>query len=567
MICFLVFLFSATSFTLCVDAGGLEMSLLETAIAYRDSLEDDRTRCLNTISQLHQKDAREVSHESGSSIGTQTNVQLITDMFDGQCRMAEDVVSNAASLVSKKITLETFLKQRLLQRLFLLGKRSKKIADNMQWHIKNRTDHAAPVSKDSLGTSICAIIPTDESLLEFFEGAEEYALAEKERLLRLHQTLDWFILMAWRSLDRDQLSDETIGYIKMSPHLWAILEEKKSIENANPDHAGGFALLKFIYNALGREKIKKCDPSIARDRWYLACLRFSDPDPEQRTQLERNGVLEGLTDFQRSVDGELFNLYRENKIMTEDLPLPSFLGDRDKKAEADAWVAHLVKASPKKEKHGKKLKNNKTSKNKKRIPNEVLNKNEDKEYELAETEESEVTLDTKQSELKVLSLHETKDEEETTPRDGAAGGDFLEEKIEFDEKTLESILKNEISSSVESDFVYPLCARLHPEILEKALQPGVMKIKRKDQEFVNKLFDKSRLNSVSYQDFYQFWLSIGGAIARPGKGGSHLKLIAPDNTGLWGTFVPHGDGKYGPRVIQALRAAVWWLGLRPEEGV
>ena len=580
------FIYSVLFLSFCVEAGRVETSLLETALTYKDSLEDDRERCLGALKGFHRVSGGYNRHDPGSNSKTELNVKAVTEMFDAQNKRADFFINDAASLVRKEISLEIFLQKRLTERLFFLADRSNKIAEGIRKNIETHKREAADLervgeesidSKNNLkkefkgqkkehsslslgnieteapalkekasvfkqedaGAFMSGILPTDENLLEFFENVGEYAQVEKDRVIRAHQTHELMILMAWQSLDKKQLSNETINLIKMSPHLCKILEGSKSLESSNPDHSGGFALLKFIYEALGREKVKKYGLDIYEERWLLACIRFSDPDPEQRLELERNGVLKGLTDFQRSVDGELFNLYIKDGDILESLPLPDLLKEKDLEKEEAAWLDHLKKSAVKKTKYRVGKKNTKGKKSSKYV----------------EEREEEPEL---QGGIQAL-------EEVATPAlEGVAVGEEIERISEFEAGELESILKNEVESSAEIEFFYPACARVQPEILKREIKPGHLSITKKDQSFVNLLFDKSQLNSIRYADFERFWLSVGGTINIPGKGGSHRKLIAPDKTPLWGTFVPHGSGDYGPRSVASLRAAAWWLGLRPE---
>ncbi|MDZ4323396.1 MAG: hypothetical protein U1A05_04850 [Alphaproteobacteria bacterium] len=87
-------------------------------------------------------------------------------------------------------------------------------------------------------------------------------------------------------------------------------------------------------------------------------------------------------------------------------------------------------------------------------------------------------------------------------------------------------------------------------------------MKKKDQNFIDSIFDAREFKKITYGDFETFWVKQGGKI-EGSHGGSHRLLVGPKRDSLSGTYT-HGKGQtYTPKTIKYLRAALWYIGCRP----
>ncbi len=73
------------------------------------------------------------------------------------------------------------------------------------------------------------------------------------------------------------------------------------------------------------------------------------------------------------------------------------------------------------------------------------------------------------------------------------------------------------------------------------------------------IFNVSKSQKVSFEEFKTLWEHLGGEVPDNRSGGSHRTIKWQGKT-IGGTFVPHGGGTYGPRSINALRDALTAIG-------
>jgi len=159
-----------------------------------------------------------------------------------------------------------------------------------------------------------------------------------------------------------------------------------------------------------------------------------------------------------------------------------------------------------------------------------------------------------------------KEEEKFSDSDESKPNVFKQKITQFYTKTKKKHFENShvkeipIAREVFDENPYPSFIRKsrsdlvnNPRTLQTNISPDI-------SSFLDNLFDSKSYYNLTFKEFKKFWNKIGGKIE--GEGGSHRHLIAPNGTALWGIHIDHRGGKYGPNVIQHLRAAFVWSGYR-----
>src|SRR6185369_1397174 len=121
--------------------------------------------------------------------------------------------------------------------------------------------------------------------------------------------------------------------------------------------------------------------------------------------------------------------------------------------------------------------------------------------------------------------------------------------------------QNIIEATPQCFFTMPQGLRsFHTQQFEKGAHPIMPQPRH--QATINQLFDPAC--NITYPVFEKLWIANRGSIRR--KGGSHCTLQFPQGTNLFGIYKPHGSSDtYGTKAIQYLRAAVLYIGLRPDK--
>lgn len=131
----------------------------------------------------------------------------------------------------------------------------------------------------------------------------------------------------------------------------------------------------------------------------------------------------------------------------------------------------------------------------------------------------------------------------------------------------QDVCKKAPSASLETaqqtkEFIYPSGLRKFHNLMpdspyeERILKPS-------QQKFINRIFDPKAFSKISFGNFRKFWLKIGGQVIED-RGSAHKQLIGPNNDALVGVSA-HSDAQtYGKNTIKYFRAALYYIGCRPE---
>lgn len=127
-----------------------------------------------------------------------------------------------------------------------------------------------------------------------------------------------------------------------------------------------------------------------------------------------------------------------------------------------------------------------------------------------------------------------------------------------------NIINDEIVSDniiSDSDYLAPSGIRKFHNLMPDAPYP-LLDLKKKDQKFVDKIFNSKTSHTISYGEFRKFWQKMGGNIIED-TGSSHKQLIGPKGDSLYGVAAHNDAQTYGKNTIKYFRAALYYIGCRP----
>jgi hypothetical protein len=142
----------------------------------------------------------------------------------------------------------------------------------------------------------------------------------------------------------------------------------------------------------------------------------------------------------------------------------------------------------------------------------------------------------------------------TIDQDTAEGDEFTQDDVD-DATTLEVAASYSPSAQKR---------RWHPKgIAATSSEEDVSNFSPKDQELIDRIFNHTQFDSVSWREMRNLWESINGkGTARQNSGGSHVTLYHKNKTVVGGIFAHNDAQTYGYRGIRFIRDALWDIGCR-----
>ncbi|MDP3532682.1 MAG: hypothetical protein Q8S31_05275 [Alphaproteobacteria bacterium] len=146
--------------------------------------------------------------------------------------------------------------------------------------------------------------------------------------------------------------------------------------------------------------------------------------------------------------------------------------------------------------------------------------------------------------------------------------DTLPEKSENIIDHSEPIIDNEIildNKKIDiiddEDYLPPSGIRKFHNLMPEAPYPPI-NLKKKDQRFIDTIFNSKTSHTISYGEFKKFWNKMSCQIIE-NTGSSHKQLIGPNGDALYGVSAHNDAHTYGKNTIKYFRAALYYIGCRP----
>lgn len=419
---------------------------------------------------------------------------------------------------------------------------------------------------------------------------------EAHFLRMISDTYHALIKCAWDGTDPARLGDEGWSLVNQSPSLWPFLAGQKQLADTAIEDGTVFALIKFCCDDLfdpngerGNDFIEATarkmhnikpktfflfdydqeDTSLVGE--YVALDLMGDPCAHSVTRSPRHALMRQVaTAYVQAAKYDLRRLFKSldfvhmSQLGIQGIPFTPVKHPRMSQPEARSaeeiaasFLGSLSLGAPQKSKTGEtKAKKGKKQKNKPKQPEHFLSA-------AAVSAAKALSDDVVVAEDKSAAAGAVEDQSESA----GAAVEIEDAPVVVGPAAAEGDMAEFVSINIEREMAkeypynYPKAVRvfnfrlLGQELPRKDLTP-------QQQAFVDDLFSRDRgPNKITFYDFETFWSGMGARIER--EGGSHVHFVAPDNTPLWGTFVPHGRQAYGPSTIENLRSAVYWIGCRP----
>lgn len=417
--------------------------------------------------------------------------------IDSDLKSADRFLEIGEKLLDGTLTGDQFFRETLLE-------------TRLQY-LSNRTERAIKSCKQE-----DFLIPSDPYCLKVMKKCQikssnaQFNKAATSRNVQRYQFLNLLCSSMFKTLRRDELSEETVKLLRVSPQLWPLLKgETHGL--GHPDQAGGFA----IVNAYLQHPFKAGE-GLRRDERRLTSLSRA------ATRIERN-VRCPLWEKNKLLNDEyLYRSYSSTLSLPEvelPLPYPSFLQPSSHSTEAE----------------------------------ELAFPQEPSFFDVFPFER----LDDIEEEVSVPSSLEGQNESIERPfiSVDSSGPSFSPE--------LPTPIASSSSSTQNSspDFIMPSGVRKFHDLIPSSSYE-MRELNKKDQSFIDSVFDAREFKKITYGDFETFWIKQGGKVVAS-HGGSHRLLLGPKRDSLTGTYT-HGRGQtYTPKTIKYLRAALWYIGCRP----
>ncbi|MBX9620432.1 MAG: hypothetical protein K2X28_00110 [Alphaproteobacteria bacterium] len=420
--------------------------------------------------------------------------------IDSDLKSADQFLEIGEKLLEGILTGDQFFRETLLE-------------TRLQY-LLNRTERAIRSCKQE-----DFLIPSDPHCLNVMKRCQlkssnaQFNEAATSRNVQRYQFLNLLCSSMFKILQRDELSEETVKLLRLSPQLWPLLKGE-TYDLGHPDEAGGFA----VVSAYLQHPFKEGQGLRHNEKRLTSLNRAA-------TRIERN-IYCPLWEKNKLLNDEyLYRTYSSTLSLPEvelPLPYPTFLQASSHSTETEEVA----------------------------FPHEP-SFFETFPFEKFDNTEEEISTSTpleEQSESIEGSSIAAADTSGSSPSSG-----------------LPTPIASSSSSmpSCSTDFIMPSGIRKFHALIPSSpyAERGLNK---KDQSFIDSVFDAREFKKISYGDFETFWIKQGGKVVGS-HGGSHRLLVGPNGDSLGGTYT-HGRGEtYTAKTIKYLRAALWYIGCRPSE--
>ncbi|MBX9620434.1 MAG: hypothetical protein K2X28_00125 [Alphaproteobacteria bacterium] len=382
-------------------------------------------------------------------------------------------------------------------------------------YLSNRKEHAIrSCEKDEF------LIPTDPYCLSVMNRYKLKASlaqlneATRRRNVQRYQFFNLLCSSMFKILRRDELSEETVKLLRASPKLWPLLKGETH-DLGHPDEAGGFA----IVNAYLRNQFA--------GNGGVDLHRPLNPLEKAAIRIENNVIFPLWEKEKLFNDAALYEAHIEKNmyfISFQGLGCPKTQGVY---LELTPFESRLWE---------------------KALPYPAFLQ------PTSQTPEIEEAISLGPTFFDFFPFEKLDDTEEEVS---------VPSSLEGQTESIEglSIVAERSGPSCSSDFIMPSGIRKFHDLIPSSSYE-MKDLNKKDQSFIDSVFDIREFKKITYGDFETFWIKQGGKIIAS-HGGSHRLLVGPKGDSLTGTYT-HGRGQtYIPKTIKYLRAALWYIGCRP----
>ena len=375
--------------------------------------------------------------------------------------------------------------------------------------------------------SYLRIPPLDEILFELWNKKDHDELIKYNKEVRIENINRYqfniiLIKKTFEILSIDELNSSAIEALRASPSIWPILQNLTS-DLGHQDQSGGYIKVKNymdffqcdIPNAIARIILNKHCPIWEKNKrnydvyWceshFISKKRFI-----QSKMLGApigSGVTIELTDY-------------ENGDCSDDLPYPDFLKVQPEHPFMEFPIFFDTF-------------------------NFDLLEDEIETPENATPQPVEQLIEPKNIGSNTNNLEQTDTSEEKP-----------EDIIDHSEPT--SKIDNEI---IDEGYLAPSGIRKFHNLMPESPYPA-LSLKKKDQKFVDRIFNSKTSHTISFGEFKNFWKKMDGQIIEE-TGSSHKQLIGPKGDALYGVSAHNDAHTYGKNTIKYFRAALYYIGCRP----
>ena len=337
--------------------------------------------------------------------------------------------------------------------------------------------------------------------------------------IKTYQLNIFLIKKIFQILTIDELSKKTIQLLRSAPMLWPILQNK-TFNLGHLDESGGYIKVKIfmehfkcsIEKALSFitfgpscpawEKKKKLYNVYWYESHFIPKKRFIE---SKNLGADGSGIIYTLTDYEA---GEC-----------DDLPYPDFLKVQPERPfiESERFFDTF---------------------------NFDTFNDEINEFEETPVLSTEANLSSENI-INIIDINNIINSSESTPSESVSN----------------DTIENNITSDSDNDYLLPSGIRKFHNLMPEAPYPPIS-LKRKDQKFVDKIFNSKTSHTISYGEFKKFWNKMNGQIIED-TGSSHKHLIGPKGDSLYGVAAHNDAHTYGKKTIKYFRAALYYIGCRP----
>jgi hypothetical protein len=376
---------------------------------------------------------------------------------------------------------------------------------------------------ETLLTTNVALPPQDIELFNQCNHHDiEYSTLTRITNIERYQLIVSLIKKLFQILTIDELTQKSINLLCASPALWDILQNKTT-NLGHEDQSGGYikvkvymdyfkcdmaqALLKIIHrtHCPKWEKNKKNYDVYLYESHFIPKKKFVE---SKILGANGRGMFFTLTDYE---NGEC-----------DDLPYPDFLKTQpehtflESESFFDTFDFDLLSDEVD-------------------IPPET-------------TLLSAKNIDNNTNNTQQIDTLEEKQENIIDHSEPAINNDIIFDKIQ-----------NKIAD--DKDYLAPSGIRKFHNLMPETPYPA-LSLKKKDQKFVDRIFNSKTSHTISFGEFKNFWKKMDGQIIEE-TGSSHKQLIGPSGDPLYGVSAHNDAHTYGKNTIKYFRAALYYIGCRP----
>jgi hypothetical protein len=367
--------------------------------------------------------------------------------------------------------------------------------------------------------------PLDEKLFKLWarddsnESMQYNMLVKKNNITRYQLTVI-LIKKIFQLLNIEELSPQTLKLLRASPFIWPILQNQTN-DLGHHDQSGGYIKIKTYMDYF------KCSLITA-----IAKIKNNEPCPKWEKNKQNYDVYLYEANFipkEKFIESKMLGAPKNSGVTIEltdyeagecdDLPYPDFLKVQPERPfiESERFFDTF---------------NFNTF-------NDEIN-----EFEKAPVLSTEANLSSENI-INIIDINNIINFSELTPSESVSN----------------DTIENNITSDSDNDYFLPSGIRKFHNLMPEAPYPP-RSLKKKQQKFVDRIFNSKTSHTISYGEFKKFWNKMNGQIIED-TGSSHKHLIGPKGDSLYGVAAHNDAHTYGKNTIKYFRAALYYIGCRP----